>query len=146
MQRSTAQKILLVLSILAIIGAVLMLITSIMALVGGSLVASSGETFEGMTSVEAGGLVMFFGVYMLIAGIVELIEGILGVRAANDHRKIMPVWVLAVIGLVCNIIGLILAVMSGQTDPSSVASALGGVVCSGLFLWLANTIKQEAHL
>ena len=143
-QPTKAQKILRILSIISIVGAVLTLVMSAFFFFGGGVYAASGEAVEGMTAAEVSGVAIFVGLCSLVEGIISLIEGILGLRAAKDNQKIMPVWVLAVIGLIGAAISCVANLFGGQMDASTVGTIIGSLVCSGLMFWLANTIKTEA--
>ena len=102
------------------------------------------ETLEGsgITQGEVAGMFTLGGLMLLIVSLVELIEGILGVRAANDNQKIMPVWVLTLIGIILSAIGVIYQAVQGQllADPSVIAS----LILSVLLFWIANNIKVQA--
>ena len=148
MERSNSQKIIRVISIFDIIGAVLILLMGLMAIMGGALVGVGGGTeqvVEGMTAAEAGGLASLLGVFMLIPGVVSLITGILGIRASNDASKIMPVWVLSIIGLVLQVISLISSFTGGApVDASTIMGSIVSVGIAGLMFWAANNVKAEA--
>ncbi|MBE6473150.1 MAG: hypothetical protein E7Z99_06180 [Coriobacteriaceae bacterium] len=150
MQRSGSQKVLLVLSIIDIIGAALMLLAGLAVMLGGAAIgavdpmeASAALEGTGVTQGQAGMLVGIGGFFIIIGGAVELIMGILGIRAANDNQKIMPVWVLAIISLIFSVIGLISAI-AGGTFATQGASAIVSLIIAGLMMWIANNIKQEA--
>ena len=64
-------------------------------------------------------------------------------RAANDNQKIMPVWVLAIIGLVGAVITIVVALTDGSFSAGD-TSSLGSLVGSGLMFWVANNIKKQA--
>lgn len=148
MQRSGSQKALLVLSILKIIVAVLAILfgaftfftmsTASMADLS-SVAAESGADAEGVLAVG-----LMVGGLMLAGGLVDIILGILGIRAANDNQKIMPVWWLALIALVLGIIGIIMSISQGTMTSSTLSSDLGSIVFSLLIFWIANNIKRQA--
>ena len=149
MERSGSQKALLVISIITIVFACLGLLASIMTIAGGAMLGSVDsaeltETLEGsgITQGEVAGMFTLGGLMLLIVSLVELIEGILGVRAANDNQKIMPVWVLTLIGIILSAIGVIYQAVQGQllADPSVIAS----LILSVLLFWIANNIKVQA--
>ena len=144
MQPSRAQKILKFLSILSIVGAVLNLGLAFMLIFGGGLYAAEGTGAEGMTAAEMGTMAAGVGMATVFEAIIGLVEGWLGLRAAMDNSKIMPVWVIAVIGLVGGFIALAMAFFGGNTSAQTVGSAVGSLAASGLMFWLANTIKTEA--
>ena len=150
MERSGSQKVLLVISILNIIGAVLGILMGIMMITGGALVgavdsseAASALAGSGLTQGELSGLAGIGGIVMLVAGVIELILGILGVRAANDNQKIMPVWIVAIVELVLCIIGLIVIIVNGSFSTQG-ASTIVSLVFAGFTMWIANNIKTQA--
>lgn len=81
---------------------------------------------------------------MLVGGLIDIILGILGIRAANDNQKIMPVWWLALIALVLGVLGVILTLTQGNVSSSTLSSDLGSIVFSLLIFWIANNIKRQA--
>ncbi len=143
-QPTTAQKILRVIAILSIIGAVITMILAGILLFSGGYYSANGTEIDGMTAVEAGVSVAMVGVITLVEGIISLLEGILGLRAAKDNKKIMPVWILSIIGLAGAVISGLTTVFGGGADASAYGTVVGSLVGSGLMFWLANTIKQEA--
>ena len=145
MQRSTSQKILKVISIISVVGAIIAIIGAVLMLAGGILFAQSGAegVVEGMTAAEAGASVAFAGYFTLVEGLICLLEGVLGLRAAKDSRKIMPVWIIAVIGLAAGIISLVMTVFRGGVDASQYGSLIGSVASSALMFWLANNIRKQ---
>ena len=145
MQRSTSQKILKVISIISVVGAIIAIIGAVLMLAGGILFAQSGAegVVEGMTAAEAGASVAFAGFFTLVEGLICLLEGVLGLRAAKDSRKIMPVWIIAVIGLAAGIISLVMTVFRGGVDASQYGSLIGSVASSALMFWLANNIRKQ---
>ena len=150
MQRSGSQKALLVLSILNIIGAVLALLSGLAMMMGGALIgavdsseAAAALQGTGVTQGEIGVVAALAGFMVIFGGIVELIMGILGVRAANNNQKIMPVWVLAIISLVLNAIGLVAAIVNGSFATQGVSYILA-LILVVLMMWIANNIKREA--
>lgn len=150
MQRSGSQKALLVLSILNIIGAVLALLGGLALMMGGAVIGTvdSSEAAQalagsGVSQGELGILASLAGFVVLLAGVIELIMGILGVRAANDNQKIMPVWVLAIISLVLNAIGLISTIATGSFGSQG-SSYIVSLILAVLMMWICNNIKREA--
>ena len=150
MQRSGSQKVLLVLSIISIIGAVLVLLSGLAIMLGGALIGSVDATEAadalagtGITQSQAGVFAGVSGLVIVFAGVIELIVGILGVRAANDNQKIMPVWVLALIELILYAISLIMICVNGTFGTEGVG-AIVSVIVAALILWICNNIKREA--
>ena len=150
MQRSGSQKVLLVISILSIIGAVLVLLSGLAMMMGGALFGSidSSEAASALagtdiTQDEAGVIAGMLGIIVIFSGVVELIMGILGVRAANNSQKIMPVWVFAIIEVILCVIGLASTVADGTFSSQGVSTVIS-LVFAVLILWIANNIKKEA--
>lgn len=131
MQRSGSQKFLLVISILNL---VLNGLAIVATLVLGTFAASQDVT---------GGAVGIASYLVIVTSCVSILMGILGLRAANDATKIMPVWILAIIDLVCTVLALVLALINGSFGDNA-ANLIGGLVGSGLMFWIANNIKQQA--
>lgn len=154
MERSGSQKILRVISIIDIVGGVLMLILGLMTTVAGGLLggAAGSATLdlveEGIDPSDVGALSMLttaLAVIVIVEAIISIIEGVLGLRAAKDATKIMPVWILAIITLVASAIGLIMVFVNG-TFASDGITSICTLVMDGLMFWIANNIKNEANL
>ena len=75
-----------------------------------------------------------------MAGAFDIVVGAFGVRGANDPSKIGVFWVLCIIGIVFNALGLIMEATSSGVSASSLIGTLLVVV---LFI-LANNIKKQA--
>ena len=131
MQRSGSQKFLLVVSILNIVFNGLAIIATIAL---GTFAASQDIT---------GGAVGIAAYFVIVTSVLSMLEGILGLRAANDASKIMPVWILAIIGLVASVAACILSLVNG-TFGDNVTNLISSLVGSGLMFWIANNIKQQA--
>ena len=152
MQRTGFQKALLVVSVLSIIGAVLNILGGLGLMGGGALLGGSAASAElEAAAAEAGttttGIAATFiggGLGVVAAGILSGIEGVLGIRAANDATKIKPVWIIAVIGLVLAVLGLVLTFGMGLNTPENIGSAVGSIIGNGLMFWIANSIKVQA--
>lgn len=148
MEKSGSQKVLKVVSILDIISAVLMFLMAIVGIVGSAGVASLNTADladSGLTAGDQTAGVALFGIIaavMFVIGILELIEGILGIRAANDPSKIMPVWVIAIISLAGSVISLVMGAFNVAGMTLSISSVLA-VALDGLMFWVANNIKNQ---
>lgn len=144
MQRSGSQKVLRVLSILSIVGSVLSFGMAALMIFGGGLYSAEGDPVGGMSAAEAGATFAGVGFATLIEGAIGLIQGILGLRASNDNTKIMPVWVLSVIGLGMGVIGFLLNLIGGGVNAETIGTSIGSILGSGIMFVLANNIKKEA--
>lgn len=146
MDRSGSQKFLKVISIIDIVMGAIIIIVSFAAIFMGGIagIASPDLMASGELSASdaalASGAMSIIGVFGIVVGAVTVIEGVLGVRAANDPSKIMPVWILSIIGVAANAVSLIMAF----AQHGNVVSGLLSLVVSGLMLWVANNIKVQA--
>ena len=105
---------------------------------------SSAAAETGVAAEEILGVGFMLGIAMVFAGIIDIILGILGVRAANNNQKIMPVWWLSLIALILGIIGCIMGVAQGDITGSQIGSYAGSIAVSLLIFWIANNIKRQA--
>lgn len=150
MERSGSQKFLLVISIINIIFAVLGILAGVVGIMGGAFFGAADPqevastlADAGVTQGEASGIVVGAFLFVLLASAVELIVGILGVRAANDNQKIMPVWVLALIDVILYVVGIIVAIVNGDFSAQGFSYILS-LAFAVLLFWVANNIKRQA--
>ena len=145
MERSGSQKVLLVLSIIEIIGAIFALITGAMFFLGAGAVLSDASTVagSGVTQDQGAGILIILSGILVVEGIWSLLCGIFGVRAANDNQKIMIVWVFCLIGVILAVVGVIAAIINGGFG-NQFWSFLCTLVVSGIMFFIANNIKKEA--
>ncbi len=137
MEKSKSQKIVKVLGILCIIGAVF----GLFAAVGAFGLGASGAVQ--MTNAEAAtgvGAVLAAGVILLLSAVFDLLEGIFALRAAKDAAKAQPLWVISIIGVVFSVISLIMTFGSGAQE---VTSSVCSLLLSCLIFFLANNIKKQ---
>ncbi len=80
-------------------------------------------------------------IVLIIACIFEIIVGILGLRAAKDASKVMPVFVLSIISLVIGVISLIMGITGGSFKASDLTSVVG----SALMVFCANNVRKQAQ-
>lgn len=122
------QTLLKVTGILMIIGAVLSIIISLLGVIGGAAVTSmSSVADDAETAVAATGLgvaVIIIFVIALIAGIFQLVAGILGVKKSGVPNSAKPCLIIGVIIIALNVISTIVGVVSGG-DFSIVSFATG---------------------
>ncbi len=153
MNRSGSQKFLLVVSIINIVFGALAVIMGLLAMTGGAVIGSvstpevtSAFDEAGMAQSTAAVLVMGGSMLIIITAVIDIVIGILGVRAANDNQKIMPVWVLCLIDLVLTIIGVIMSLVQNGSlgSGSSMLSNILSIAMTVLMFYAANNIKREA--
>lgn len=149
MQRSTDQKVIRIASFFNIAQAVLSACLSIFFFVGTSFVVSADPSEvadlvqeTGLTTAELGNYTSMLGYMSGFTALLELVLGILGLRASNDASKIMPVWVLAIVSVLSNIVTIARLVMQG-TPGSSLLQSILPLVISAVVLYSANNIKSQ---
>ena len=105
-------------------------------------VGANGFAMSQASSSGAGVAVLgtIGGVVLIVAGAFDIVVGAFGVRGANDPSKIGVFWVLCIIGIVFNALGLIMEATGSGISASSLIGTLFAVV---LFI-LANNIKKQA--
>ena len=143
-----ARKTLKVLGIISIVIGALGIIFGIMSMGGGGILAgglaTSASTLDQAdvdAAAAATGLVIVLGAAVLISGIFTLLLGIFSVRGSNDFSKVGGAFVLGIIDLVINIVGIISGLMAGG-GFSSILSSLASLVFGACIVWAAKTIKD----
>lgn len=145
---SGSQKALKVISILVIILAV---ISIIFGLVFVAYVASGDSTVsqsmgvQGVDMTNGQGAALLAGI-TIVSGFIDLIVGIFGVRGANNPQKIGAFWVIALIGVIFEVVELVLTIVSmvqGTADWSMLSSSALSLAIVGVAFWLANNIKKD---
>lgn len=147
MELETSRKILNVFGILNIVFGIIGFIIGIMALAGGSLAGVGLATGEVQTSQELQqglGLTLVIGIVLVIAGILNFIEGILDRNAAKDISKIMPAWVISIIGLFDAAFSIFSLFTGRNYTPSNILGVAISVVLSIITFMAANSIKAAA--
>jgi hypothetical protein len=149
MEKSSSQKALKVISIINLVMGALIALLAILSFVGGSVLGSmtvSQIVNQGLNAkAQQVGTATFnmLGLILLIGGVISIIEGILGVRAANDPDKIMPVWILSIMSLTLSAATLVMSLfhMGGMTfDISQIVQ----LILDFLVFWIANNIRNQA--
>jgi hypothetical protein len=147
-QGSTLLK---VVSIIMIVFAGLAIIAGILFLAGGGIAATSGATtstldLNGTTytgteaAIGSGIIVGLLGGVMLFSGIVDLVIGIVGVKASGENGKHTAALVLGIIGVICAAISLI---TGAANNANTILTGLVGLVLPVLYLvGVIQTRKQ----
>ena len=140
-----SQKVIKVVSILVIIVAILSILLGLASCVGGfaGVAASSGVSESEQETLALGAGVLFFlGGGAIISGVIDLIVGLLGLRGAKNPDKIMPFFVIAIIGVVFAVLNLAGCFTSGQLDGTSIVSAIVQLALMALCVYLANNVRK----
>lgn len=135
--KTSSQMALKVLSIIGIVVGAIIAVLGIVLTVGANGFAVSQASSSGASVAVLGTI---GGVVLIVAGAFDIVVGAFGVRGANDPSKIGVFWVLCIIGIVLNALGLIMEATGSGISASSLIGTLFVVV---LFI-LANNIKKQA--
>lgn len=135
--KTSSQTALKVLSIIGIVVGAIIAVAGIVLTVGANGIALSQSSYSGAGVAVLGTI---GGVILIVAGAFDIVVGAFGVRGANDPSKIGVFWVLCIIGIVLNALGLIMEATGSGISASSLIGTLFVVV---LFI-LANNIKKQA--
>ena len=139
MSLEKSQKIVKVLGILSIIGAVIGFLLALSMLgVGGLSVfnvneSASDEVFMGI------GLFLVLGIVTLVGSVFGLLEGIFSLKAAKDAAKAQPLWVISLISLVLDALSVIATLTNGGEN---VLTDIFTLAISAFTFYLANNIKK----
>lgn len=135
--KTSSQTALKVLSIIGIVVGAIIAVSGIVLTVGANGFAMSQASSSGAGIAVLGTI---GGVVLIVAGVFNVVVGVFGVRGANDPSKIGVFWVLCIIGIVLNALGLI---MEATGSGISASSLIGTLFVVALFI-LANNIKKQA--
>ena len=138
MSLEKSQKIVKVLGILSIIGAVVIFLGALGMLgLGGVGIANLDSSNSEL--VQGTGIVLGLGIFLLVEGVVSLVEGIFSLQAAKDATKAQPLWIISIIGVVLAVGNVIASVMNGGKD---VLTQIFSLALSCFTFYLANNIKN----
>ncbi len=140
-----SQKAIKVISIIVIVVAVLSIVAGLVTCAGGAagVMAGADAPADEQEQLALGaGLLFVLAGGALIGGVIDLVVGLLGLRGAKDPGKIMPFFVIAVIGAVFAVLNLAGCFTSGQIDGASIASAAVQLVLMVVCVVLANNVRK----
>lgn len=140
-----SQKAIKIVSVIVIVISILSILAGLASCVGGfaGVAASEGASQSDQEMLALGaGLLFVLGGTAIIGGLVDLVVGLLGLRGAKNPDKIMPFFVIAIIGLVFAILNLIGCFTYGQLDVSTIVSTVVQLVLMALCVYLANNVRK----
>lgn len=124
------------LKVLSIIG----IIMGVLAIVFGVVIAAGFTSFVDPT-MFVGIAAAVWGALMIIEGIIYIVIGAFGVRGANNPSKIGVFWVLCLIGVIIEALGVVMSLVSSRVTADGIISLLFVII---MFM-LANNIKKQAQ-
>ena len=137
---SGSQKYIKIVSILNIIGGALYILIAILGFLGKGVVGDEALIKEAGDS-NAPAAVNVFLIVMIVIGLLSLVIGILGVRAANDPSKAGPLFKLACVSLGISVINLFVGIFGGNFSIHSLIEC----VPPALMTWCSNNLKKQAN-
>ena len=153
--RSGSQKALRIIVIVLIVFAIAtLLISAAMLALAVAAIAGGADLSAEMSGVDASvvvngeslpsgiALLLTLSVVLIFSAVLDLIVGILGLRGANNPQKIKPFFVLCVIGLVIEVIGIGGSIAQG-TFSSIGSSSVVELLIIGACTWLAYDIMRQ---
>ena len=140
MSLEKSQKIVKVLGILSIIGAVVTFIAALgMFGLGGIGIANMDSSNS--EAVQGAGIVLGLGIFLLVEGVIGLMQGIFSLQAAKDAAKAQPLWIISILGVVLAVGNVIAGVVNHSQD---VLTQIFSLAISCFTFYLANNIKKNA--
>ena len=88
-------------------------------------------------------VVVLLGAMLVVSGVIDLIIGIVGLRASKENGKHTAAFVLGIIGVVWAVISLIVTVAGGSADGNAILSGLVGLVLPVLYLVGVNQTRRD---
>lgn len=141
-----SQKALKVISIIVIILSILTIAAGVLLLLPNIAYVNAGyPSMDGadQNQIAAGAaIVMALCVIVILAGVIDLIVGILGLRGAKDPKHIGAFFIVAVIGLILAIVNVALNLFAGQTDMTTLAGSIVNLILMLICVILANNVRN----
>lgn len=138
---SGSQKTLKIISIILIVWEILVILLGAFLAAGSAVPGMSAESIDmGGSTMDMSSAALAFGIGIIIGGVINLIIGLLGLRGAKNPHKIGLFFVLCIIGLVLGIVGIVMNIMQGAFQWTSLVSVVIVAVCT----LLAHSIKKQA--
>ena len=141
MKFSTAQKILKIVGILTIIGAIFVIVLGAVAL------ASTGSAIQGdpsamnRTETSRLGLIILGGAGLILGGVFDLVTGILSVVSSKNGKFAKATLILTIISFVYSLVQSISNYSKQGFTTSSVISLVVQIIVAVLICVAANTAK-----
>lgn len=138
---SGSQRILKIISIILIVWSIAVMLFGAIIAAGSAVPGISGETMNvDGTVVDMASMAITLGVTTIASGAVDLVIGLLGLRAAKNPHKSGLFFVICIIGLVLSLIGVVLDVMQASFQWADLVSLVIIAVCT----YLASSIRKQA--
>lgn len=140
-------KMLRIISIVMMVLAIIGIVSALITMVGGAACAAASTGIEGEDGeivAAAGGMIIVFGVIMLIGYLIELVAAVLGVKNWDKPEKAKSCMIIGVIILVIQLIGGIGGMVNNGFNFDTVWSLVAGVAIPVVYVAGAFQLKKQA--
>lgn len=136
----SGSKLLKVVSIIMIVyGAIIAVLGLITTLGGGALMGA--DVADADEAMAVGSFAAMLGVVFLFSGIIEIVTGVIGLKASKDNGKHKAAFVIGIISVISAGYSLITA-LGG--DGGSILGSVVGLILPALYLYGVYQTRQGA--
>ena len=142
MKLTTAQKVLKIVGIIIIIGAILVILLGVLATTGiGNAVEQNSAALEDAEVSTGAGLMMLGGIALIVGGFFDFVTGILSVMTSKNGKYAKVTLILTIISVVYSIVNSVASYTKSGFTTSNVITLIVEIVLSVLLCVAANTVK-----
>ena len=142
MKLTTAQKVLKIVGIITIIGAILVILLGVLATTGiGNAVEQNSAALEDAEVSTGAGLMMLGSIALIVGGIFDFVTGILSVMTSKNGKYAKVTLILTIISVVYSIVTSVASYTKSGFTTSNVIMLIVEIVLSVLLCVAANTVK-----
>lgn len=142
MKLTTAQKVLKIVGIITIIGAILVILLGVLATTGiGNAVEQNSAALEDAEVSTGAGLMMLGGIALIVGGFFDFVTGILSVMTSKNGKYAKVTLILTIISVVYSIVNSVASYTKSGFTTSNVITLIVEIVLSVLLCVAANTVK-----
>ncbi len=142
MKLTTAQKVLKIVGIITIIGAILVILLGVLATTGiGNAVEQNSAALEDAEVSTGAGLMMLGGIALIVGGLFDFVTGVLSVMTSKNGKYAKVTLILTIISVVYSIVNSVASYTKSGFTTSNVVMLIVEIVLSVLLCVAANTVK-----
>ncbi len=142
MKLTTAQKVLKIVGIITIIGAILVILLGVLATTGiGNAVEQNAAALDDAEVSTGAGLMMLGGIALIVGGLFDFVTGVLSVMASKNGKYAKVTLILTIISVVYSIVNSVASYTKSGFTTSNVVMLIVEIVLSVLLCVAANTVK-----
>lgn len=142
MKLTTAQKVLKIVGIITIIGAILVILLGVLATTGiGNAVEQNAAALDDAEVSTGAGLMMLGGIALIVGGFFDFVTGILSVMTSKNGKYAKVTLILTIISVVYSIVNSVASYTKSGFTTSNVIMLIVEIVLSVLLCVAANTVK-----